>query len=226
MKLSDVATSTECRSCRSRKGGFTLVELLVVITIILVLVGISLKIMGSVGNRITRARTLWELEQVKNALAAYYSANGFYPPSDKWNRNSWYASSKFFTENGLKPLCETDGIIFDESIRRSYPDASDPYTSMGLAYYLYTDPQASKWTNYLAGIMSLQTFSATNTSDRSGPTPATLYNQFARCFDEWRNSVHYECFSNNNYQQFRLWSSGADGLTNTPDDVGVGWQDQ
>lgn len=230
MKTHALKKSNLCPSLRSRGSAFTLIELLVVIAVILILAGITFKIMGSVGNKAARARSIWKMEQVKNALSAYYAVNGFYPPGDTYNTNSIYASDKNFIGKGIPPehpLCETDGTFFDAGVTNKYSTAVDNVTSMGMPYYLFADPQASKWASYLNGVIGMQRFTPTNTTYSGGqPTPAgSVNNSYVRFFDEWDRSFHYVCSSNNNYQNYRLWSYGPDNKNNTSDDVGDGWQE-
>lgn len=65
------------------RHGFTLIEMLIVIVIILILSGMLLKIMGLVGRRTAEARAEYELQQLKNALTEFYSEYGHYPPVAK-----------------------------------------------------------------------------------------------------------------------------------------------
>ncbi|MEI6166105.1 MAG: type II secretion system protein [bacterium] len=222
----DVVISN-CREAGSlQRRAFTLIELLVVIAVIMILSGITLKIMGSVGNKAARARTIWKMEQVKNALAAYYAANGFYPPGDTYDANSFYSRDiNFVGKNNEHPICSTDGIFFDTTVTNTYSSAADPFTSRGMPYYLYADPQVSKWKHYLSAVMPLNTFGKTNTTYSSGPTPPnSVQNSYVRFYDEWGRSYQYECSQSDNYQKYKLWSNGP--LTNTTaDDVGIGWQD-
>lgn len=64
-----------------RSSGFTLVELLVVILIILALSGILFKISSLVGQKGARMKAAGQLQALHNALAEFYSEYGAYPPS-------------------------------------------------------------------------------------------------------------------------------------------------
>lgn len=226
MKTHAIEISNYLFAVRSRRRAFTLIELLVVIAVILILFGISFKIMVGIGNKTARATVTWKMEQLKNALATYYCVNGCYPPGDTWNKGSFYNSDPMFLGSPSKPICETDGVIFDVGVTNSYPTAVDGFTSMGMPYYLFQDPQAFKWANYLVGVMNKAYAMPTNTVYAGGTTPAgSVQNSYIRFIDEWGQSYHYECSSSNNYQSYRLWSYGPDHTNGTSDDVGFGVQD-
>lgn len=63
------------------RSGFTLIEMMVVILIILILSGILFKISELVGARASRARAIADIANIENALAEYYSVYDIYPPT-------------------------------------------------------------------------------------------------------------------------------------------------
>lgn len=63
-----------------RTGGFTIVELLVVIVVIAILAAISFVSYQGIQQRATNAGITNVASQYARALAAYYAANGAYPP--------------------------------------------------------------------------------------------------------------------------------------------------
>lgn len=65
-----------------RKKGFTLVEILVVISIIAVLISIALVSYTTVNKQSRDARRKSDLEQLRSALEIYKSDNGSYPGVD------------------------------------------------------------------------------------------------------------------------------------------------
>ena len=62
------------------KKGFTLVELLVVVVVIVTLMGVAFRV-GSAGSTATKvSKTVEILQKVENCLSGYYAAYGSYPP--------------------------------------------------------------------------------------------------------------------------------------------------
>lgn len=64
----------------NRTTGFTLVEMLVVVLIIAVLIGLTVKILGGAGRQAAKAVTVNHLERLKHAVEEFYSEYGQYPP--------------------------------------------------------------------------------------------------------------------------------------------------
>lgn len=56
--------------------------------------------------------------------------------------------------------------------------------------------------------------------DKDGPESLSYSNQQLLLLDGWRRSIHYR--SRPPYDSYRLWSSGADGVSGTDDDIVVG----
>lgn len=66
---------------RSRKRGFTLIELIVVIVIILVLVGILVPTLARVRTNATMTAARNQIQGIQGALQVYFGDHGMYPPS-------------------------------------------------------------------------------------------------------------------------------------------------
>ena len=64
-----------------RRGAFTLVELLIVISIIIILAGLTIATMGYVQDKGKRSRTEAEIAAISAALESYKADNGVYPKS-------------------------------------------------------------------------------------------------------------------------------------------------
>jgi len=68
----------------ARNKGFTLIEMLIVITIISLLASLILVGMGGARAKARDARRIADLHNVQNALELYFSQNGRYPASSDW----------------------------------------------------------------------------------------------------------------------------------------------
>lgn len=182
-----------------QRGSFTLVELLVVVAVILVLLGISLKVMSMVNRKAGVARTTWVLEQVKNALGSYYATYGMYPP------------------------VKTVGYQYEKTPMTSLPAIpADMYYSTGLVYFIFSgtfhNPEAQKWQHYLDGIGS---YGQVPHSNKTGFAWIYWTNSTHTIFDAWDKELRYECLSP--YSTYRLWSTGPNQADNngSVDDIGI-----
>jgi prepilin-type N-terminal cleavage/methylation domain-containing protein/prepilin-type processing-associated H-X9-DG protein len=84
---------------RSRHG-FTLVELLVVITIIGILVSLLLPAVNSARESAHRAQCSSNIRQLGMALQAYHTAFGKFPPSSVWRNNGVLDPSQVYSQAG------------------------------------------------------------------------------------------------------------------------------
>ena len=66
---------------RRRGRGFTLIELMIVILIIMVLSGILFKLSTLVAYKANVAKATADMENIRNALTEYYAEYGIYPPT-------------------------------------------------------------------------------------------------------------------------------------------------
>lgn len=79
---------------------FTLVELLVVITILAIISVVAYQNFGWAVNKALAWRKIWDIASIENALTQYKIDNNFYPPAwefnsstNKWWYNSWAVST-------------------------------------------------------------------------------------------------------------------------------------
>ncbi len=179
---------------KSVRLAFTLIELLIVVSIILVLVGISLKVMSLANRKTGAAQTIRTLEQVKNALAAYYSVYGVYPP--------------------------VDGVYYEyEATSASSLPAIPPDMGYktGLCYYIFYGPKHNEdaacnaWQHYLNN-PSLKSPGGAVHSNKIGFAVVIWTNSSSTIKDAWGADIGYQCLSldpTSSFQRYRLWSSGS-----------------
>lgn len=209
------------------RKGFTLIEMLMVVAVIIILSGILFKITSLVTRNTGRAKALHDMQQLKNALEEYYSIYGMYPP------------------------CEGVGYHYEgEKMRKgalgyylrlpAYSDPSSPeYKSdtqlgykYGLVSYLWPREKGQwhkynsdterdkeskkKWENYLKDV---QLGGGEQRNSIVLDRLIVFTNEISTIFDPWRNEYRYECKPP--YTSYKLWSAGPDGADNTADDISI-----
>ena len=188
------------------RRGFTLVEMLTVIVIILVLAGITMKLMALVTQKTGIARAAGDLERIKSALTEYYAVYGCYPPASRMDRESQH-------EN--------------ESMRPASPPEGGSGYYDGLTTYLFPnpslgddpDPNSWRWNKYLDGWPNGDEILKKGYNPKSGNL--IWSNSYQTINDPWNRSFIYN--SSEPYQSFLLYSLGPDGTAGTADDIGNKW---
>jgi len=79
---------SQVSGCKFQVAGFTMVELLAVITIIMILAGLVIGLTGYAGRKADLAKAQSNLEMIKHALSDYKLDYGTYPASAVGNRAS------------------------------------------------------------------------------------------------------------------------------------------
>ncbi len=116
-----------------RQLGFTLVELLVVITIIGILSGIGISTFSSAQGRGRDAKRKADLHNMAIALQAYYSDHGVYPATpDWWGAPTAYGNHTTDYIPGLAPTYIRQ-LPIDPRNNQSYP----PCNTASWTGYLY-----------------------------------------------------------------------------------------
>ena len=196
---------------RRSRASFTLIELLVVVAIILILMGLTLKVMSMVNRKTATARTLVVLEQVKGALGAYYSTYGSYPAVSGVASVAPYKlpsnpPDNMRTSRGLT-ACIMSGYNFSDF--KNYPQT--------MAYF---NQDARRWDYYFDKIRDMIYIgSPTNRDTGAGGSQYTWTNASITILDGWGREIRYSPLSTNNQEGYLLWSLGSDGSNGTSDDV-------
>ncbi len=223
---------------RKFESGFSLIEMMFVILIIMLLSGILLKISSLVTQKAARTRTIADLENIQNALNEYYSEYGSYPPTDQTryvyesatNQPSYLqqylAANNDPDQNGFVP--DMDG----RPAPYNNPSGLDVGYEYGLVSYLYNRRQGDQrhwydwdtprderakqsWAHYLEDVHLY----------RDGvPMVMNLLNStqdytngVATIIDPWGREYRYR--SSSPYSTYELWSNGPDGQEGTGDDI-------
>ncbi len=176
-----------------KKSGFTLVEILIVVAIILLLAGMLYRVGSLVSDRSNRARAIADMQALANALEEYFAAHGIYPPT-----------------RGMR-------YVYPDS--RYQPPQMEGYSAEGLEYglvsYLFfrggDDPRRSesdeelkhRWQPYLE---ELRMRGGTIGRQKEVSDFTLAYsNLFRNVINPWGGSYGYE--SEPPYLSYRLWTS-------------------
>lgn len=132
----------------SKSSGFTLVELLVVITLIGVLVGMVIGVGGNVRQKSAESRAKAEISAIELALERYKIDNGDYPDTDN-NIPIPTSGNSYYT--GAPASYQTAGeILFEQLCGRAL--FSDPVAAGATQYFEVKESQvkSSASASYLA----------------------------------------------------------------------------
>ncbi|MBN1556508.1 MAG: prepilin-type N-terminal cleavage/methylation domain-containing protein [Lentisphaerae bacterium] len=207
-----------------KRRGFTMMEILVVLAIIGILAGLTVRVSSLVYDKVARAKEAKRIELLRMCLEEYYKIYGEYPSSTNMQFESYES------EDGEYPP-EWNQIL--AAIRRDDPDYGITKRP-GLIFYLmanprigFHDPESSAWREYFdkVGYWS-DAVAYTNLDSEEWNFDFgefSFTNIRFTIFDSWHNQYRYTS-SPPRYQSYRLWSMGPDGVSGTADDIGrEGW---
>ncbi len=178
---------------------FTLIELLVVVAIMLILMGISLKVISAIEKNNRIAQTAYVLEQTRNALEGYYMVKGVYPPDNPGYNDNIVSRRTVFPSDAAW-----------------VPESTGLNDCTGLVYHLawINDPRKSSWQRYVVGVNPavLRGSVAHTNYSKPGATPVLGGEANFTIVDGFGKALIYEP-DTNDYSSYRLWSKGQDGKT-------------
>lgn len=186
---------TNPRSPVRRRSGFTLIELMAVITIIVILAGLVVGGMGFVSERQAKEKAKVQIAQLSNALEAYKLDFGIYPPTTDRGAATYQASAG----------TTTSSILFDFLYFDSDRDTSGPPADADQKIYL---PELDPGTTQSPSKQGWTLPTASRTTIITDPWG----NQYC-----YRSAVNASGAPNPGTQNpdFDLWSMGKDGKTNS-----------
>jgi prepilin-type N-terminal cleavage/methylation domain-containing protein len=93
-------------------GGFTLVEMLVVIGVILALAAMTFPILNAVKKAQAISRAKAELSHIETAIEAYKTKLGFYPPDNPLSSPDWTINQLYFELMGTRTTIKNNVINY------------------------------------------------------------------------------------------------------------------
>lgn len=221
---------------KAKKTGFTLVEMLIVIMVILILAGIVMKLVAVVGLRLAKSKAHYELQQLRNALNEYYAEYGSYPPvtSLKYEYESPTNQTYWFRQVFLpQHNDETSPEFFADNEDRMKVPGWHLHYQYGLVAYLWardrgqkhwydkdTERDANAKAKWLHFIDDVGPDGGGLTGYGTPPgllSQAPYSNKVDTIIDPWGREYRYQCVPP--YAHYKLWSAGQDGSDGTADDI-------
>ncbi len=134
------------RRPRAFSPGFTLVELLVVITIIGILIGLLLPAVQSAREAARRASCLNNLRQIGLALHQYHETHGCFPPGGIEPRPAWPDGRQFAWSAFILPFVEQRALHEQIDFGLSFDDPANAEAAAHVlqVYICPTVPRSSK----------------------------------------------------------------------------------
>jgi prepilin-type N-terminal cleavage/methylation domain-containing protein len=177
------------------KRAFTLVELLIVITIIAILSSISFKAISIVNQRSAIAQTTRRLMNLSSCIAEYHAEYGQYPPAELTTLTNWFGGDK---PDGWEDFVEA--AQQDEGQEDFGKNATD-----NLLYYLLFELDSDVWASSSdeVGLHKVEIILAGHAGG-IGDEEFTI--ELTELKDAWWRDVIYKC--EKPYTSYILYSQG------------------
>lgn len=214
--MSSLAAGKEPMLTRCGQSGFTLMEVLVAVAIILILIGAVMGVGGYVRTRANIDLTGGMLETLSTALAQYYDDFGDFPYDTDVNLNGILDPLEF-DQAALETLLGGDIVANDVSIALPVTDT----TSIALFYSLDRNPTSREIVDSIA--VSLVTNKPVNNGTAiklrpvGGAADGSNDIDLPRYIDPWKMSIRYDYLPGTAFPT--LTSAGPDKIFDTPDDI-------
>lgn len=194
-----------------RKNGFTLIELIMVISIIAVLAGLLIPIIGYAKTLSKNAKCTSQLGTIRASLSLYKDANGFYPERYVVTEDDVDPENRYrFTDKTIRK----DNEIFS----KSFTVGRSPPTVYRMAHAL----SANDWTNVAEALLKqLQTVDRGSFSNinalrdpfTGGGTTSKVFRYRPAKFYPFDTNATDVIDKENppNPDSYQLWSAGPDG---------------
>jgi len=216
---------------KRKKIAFTLVEMLVVVTIIAILAGMVFGLFTMVTRQAKKAQCIKMLEALANAINEYRGEYGQYPPvtNIKYEYENTNYQSSDFRDRYLPDNPGYTGTLyeFDNLVAHLWPryrkvmwhmDNHPVVTNYGQwVGDSERDIEAKKrWAQFLEEISLEPDSEGHNARELTGAN-ALYSNKTETILDPWDKEIHYS--SPPPYLKYELWSDGPDRTPNTKDDI-------
>lgn len=214
------------------KDSFTLIEMLIVVSIIAILAGMSFKLVQISKRNADRANTIAKLEKVAHALNEFKAEYGMYPPVEAGACEQHSGCRICFQYEDTNNQHDAIMALNDD------PNAGNLF-DMGLVSYLvernrdgiiHTENKdwvgdtereelaKARWSVFMEGVVSSPSpVTNTLTGAAGGASAAGYNNQYITIRDAWDQIIKYEC--DPPYLSYKLWSKGPDKADGTDDDI-------
>ncbi|GAB4251914.1 MAG: hypothetical protein OHK005_19150 [Candidatus Methylacidiphilales bacterium] len=193
-------------SSKNQRSGFTLVEIIVVVTVIVILMGLVLGVAGPVQESGRRSRAQAEIAGLETALTRFEQDNGFYPNATSIGT---LAGDTFYNGNPANYLAASRALFLAVT-GRQWLNSTDT-ASMGRQYMEVKPSQVPP--------SAVGTSSSANADAASFATYSTPLSSGSYLLDPWGRAYGYYYNANptttpprysiNNVVTYDLWTTGG-----------------